>query len=159
MEILTLTYLRELLPSAMAPSLHSESLQCSNELFHLTFICSDFDLSSQLICSWFLLSNGSAGVQATFTVILLWAFCLCVLFGKRPQVGSGGSLFTSCSSPAGPLAPTPANQRLPDVEQLTRSLCPRPSSHWAEAFSDHTCYISPLKAKAGITSDLLLLIY
>lgn len=156
MEILTLTYLRELLPSAMAPNLHSESLQCSNELFHLTFICSDFDLSSQ---RWFLLSNGSAGVQAMFTLILLWAFCPCVLFGKRPQVGSGGSLFTSCSSLAGPLAPTPANQRLPDAEQLAQSLYPRPSSHWAEAFSDHTCYISPLKAKAGITSDLLLLIY
>lgn len=122
MEILTLTYLRELLPSAMTPRLHSESLQCSNELFHLAFICSDFDLSSQLTCSVFLLSDGSAGVKATLTVILLWAFCPCVSLGKRPQVGSGGPCLL-------PVALLLAPQPLPTRGSQTRSSSP---GHFAQ---------------------------
>ena len=96
MEILTLTYLRELLPSEMTPSLHSKSLQCSKELFHLTFICFDFDslyLSSQFICSLLLLSKWQCWcVQATFKCNSspLGLFSLCVIWEKELRWGAVG---------------------------------------------------------------------
>lgn len=80
---------------------------------------------------------------------------MCYL-GKRAQVGSGGSLFTSCSSLAGPLAPTPTDQRGSAAHLVT---LPKTEFSLGRGLPWPHHYISPLKAKAGITSDLLLLIY
>lgn len=96
MEISTLTYLTELLPPEMTPSLHSKSPQCSNELFHLTLICFDFDslyLPSQFICSLFLLSKWQCWcVQATFKCNSspLGLFSLCVIWEKELKWGAVG---------------------------------------------------------------------
>lgn len=158
MEILSLTNLRELLPSEMAPSLCSESVQCDNELFHLTFTCFDFDslyLSSQLICSLFLLSKWQCQcVQATFKCNSSppGLFSLCVIWEKELRWGAvGPCLLPVALSLALWLQPLLTRE----AQQLTWSLCPRLSSHWGEVFPDHTTTSVPSRQRL----ELLLICY